>query len=383
MHHAQQNRIVKDAPAAGNMFRNNGTYLSDQRVSDRPLQRKVVQRMQFRYEKEGKLDKKSAEKLKTVNSVLRKTVSHFGGDKGTVVLKLINEGGMSPAFSNHRFDHGNQHTGDVLVTLNKWYLERASVGEIVGMLTHELGVHTMADFHMGTRISRSNKLVADNTSLIAKERIEEKYHDLLKRPQLKHGPYPVAKIDRKVPDRREVDHVNIAKGLITEAVKSRAQVYISTFLMAGDALWLKSAPKERRQNVRAHIQAFFFDIARLVATDDGTAFAMFRKTAAIAELMNFYYAAVVKKHSSKHHWLARKDLAPNASGWGLRGMLLGLIGKLMISSNPSVKRGYRSALAGGAAALGASALGLTMAPALGVGALVGGTVWGISKALGY
>jgi hypothetical protein len=344
-----------------------------------------LQLMKYQYVKsELKISKGVTDKLVQVNTILSKIAAKFGDDKSTVKLKLINEGGMSPAFSSHEQDSKKDYTGDVVITLNRWYAEKASVGDIVGMLTHELGVHGMTDRHMGFKPDGKGGLTADKHSEIITERKEENKPHTTK-GGLTHGPHTLAAINRKKPDRRQEDHVNIGKGMITGKAHSRAQVYIQSFLAAGDAIFNNKevSNDKRKQQLRDLIQSFFFDVARIVATDDGKPLAMFSKTKAIAELMIFYHTDVIKSHSIHHSWLLDKSLQPEASGWGLRGHLLGLIGQLLISSNPSIKHKRNGLIGSGLVTAGASLLGgLTLGPALAAGAAAGLGIWGISKLLG-
>lgn len=341
-----------------------------------------IQRMKFKYvSSKVKPTKTIQEKLDQIVPMLTKVVSHFGSDKATVKLKLINQGGMSPAFSNHDFAENDDYTGDVLVTLNKWYAQRASVGDIMGMLVHELGVHNMADFEMGAKLS-SNKerLIADKGSPILEERNTEKKDDDTSKLGLKKGPHTMKGIDRNKSDRRQEDHVNVGKGLITGKAKSRAEVYTKTFLKAGDAINnnTKVGSKTRQQQLRDLIESFLFDIARIIATDDGKALAMFSKTEAIAELMNHYHNEIAAKHRDRHSWLKSKALQVSASKWGLRGKLISLIGQLILSSNPSVQKA-KGIMGGSLVTLATYIGGTALVPALGYGVVAGGTIWVATK----
>ena len=58
-------------------------------------------------------------------------------------LSNINTGGTNPAATT--YDAAN---GRIDIDIENWYLEMASAGELLGMLTHELGVHSLADAEM-------------------------------------------------------------------------------------------------------------------------------------------------------------------------------------------------------------------------------------------
>lgn len=326
-------------------------------------------------------------KLDQIVPILTKVVAQFGSDKATVKLELINESGISPAFSSRDRSKNKDYSGDVLITLNQWYAERASVGDILGMLVHELGVHAMADFEMGMQVtSGGKKLGADRDSPFMDERASEGSKHELDNKNLTKGPHTLASINRNGPeDRRQEDHVNVGKGLISGKVKSRAEVYTKTFLETGKAISnnREISPEYRKQQLRDLIDSFFFDIARIVATDDGKPLAMYKETDAIAELMNFFHQEVVKKYNKAHPWLNDKELQVHATGSGLRKRLWGLVGELIKSSNPTVQK-VGGGLGGGLLALGAYALGgLAAGPALAVGAVGGLGIWGASKLLGY
>ena len=346
----------------------------------------VAQLMKFQYVASNVKETKTVKaKLAQVIPVLEKVLAKFGDGKTTVTLKLINEGGMSPAYSSHNYDPiAAKYTGGALITLNQWYAERASVGDIVGMLIHELGVHGMADLHMGLELQPGGGLAADPNTPFAKERASELAPHTLN--GVASGPHTLAPVDRtNTKDRRQEDHVNIGKGLISKVANSRAQVYIETFLEAGKAINHNTtiSSKDRKKQLSDLMQSFFFDIARIVATDDGTAFAMFSKTGAIAELMNYYHKEVVAKHSRQYPWLEDKELQLSVNGGALRKRLLGLLGELALSSNPSVQKG-RGILGGSLVAAGAYTLGgFAAGPALAAGAVAGLGIWGVSKMLGY
>lgn len=356
----------------------------DQRLQ--PGAGSAVQRMKFQFVPSAvKASKTVQKKLDQVIPVLTKVVAGFGSDKATVKLQLIDESGISPAFSRRDWTKEDGYSGDVVITLNQWYAERASVGDILGMLVHELGVHAMADFEMGMTVTRDGRrLEGAPDAPISKERdTETQTHTLDK--GLETGPFTMAPIDRDAEDRRQEDHVNVGKGLISGEARSRAEVYTKTFLETGKAINhnTKILLEERKRQLRDLVDSFFFDIARIVATDDGKPLSMYRETDAIAELMNFFHQEVVKKYGKKYPWLNDKELQVYATGSALRKRLRGLVGELIKSSNPTVQKA-RAGLGGGLLGLGAWAIGgFAAGPALAIGAVGGLGIWGASKLLGY
>lgn len=349
-----------------------------------------IQRMKFKDDSGSfKTSKMVRNKLAKVVPVLRKVVHKFGDDKAKVTFKLINQGGPSPAYSAVDRQNG-QATNNVVIELNNWYAERASVGDIIGMLVHELGVHGMADYHMGSRIDPTDpsKLSVAHSSAFLAERHTETGGHQLSDPALSKN-YPLAAIDRAHPDRRQEDHVNVGKGLAAHPsggqAGSRADVYVQTFLHAGDAIYDEQGlhPKAKFKRLKDLIHSFFFDIARIVATDDGKPLSMYKKSDDVAELMRFFNEKIVARYGQAHPWLKQKQLQPRPSGNDLKKHLRGLGGELAKSSNPTAQK-VRGGLAGGLLAAGLWGFGATAAaPALAFGAAGGLAAWGAQKLFGY
>lgn len=225
----------------------------------------------------------------------------------------------------------------ISIVLGVEFLKISSVGDIVGMLTHEIGVHTLADKQQ----SWGDK---------SEEEHYEKHPFTVKVGLHKHTISPWD--DKRKWGGRQKDHVNVARdkgqhdqprrsikgqpqydvkgkslkgtAFDEDSVNRRAEEYAETMLRLGDAISkdLKIKKPEREKRLHDLLNSFLFDYARMIATDD-VALHVADKTPLVAQVFNWYKNVIIARHAAAHPWLNNKNMLPTASTWGLRAYLLG------------------------------------------------------------
>ncbi len=250
------------------------------------------------------------------------------------------------------------------MTIRSWYIESSSVGEIVGMIGHELGVHSLADIEM-TAPERAAETAQNGVPYVA---------------NIAGANRPLAPLGGAA-DRRQDDHVNVAKfqvNPITDvpvAPMPRMRQYIQTMLRLGDAIdaapvgpggeYADAPARERALNEM--FQTFLFDMGRVIATDDGTAWAVAIGAGDIAEVYNWLRDDLIATHGAGRPWLVNLVVA-DATRAALVGMLGGKVARALWA-----QRGAIAAQAG---------RGLLALPGLALGAAVGGVRAGLGQ-LGF
>ncbi len=268
-----------------------------------PLQRMTVERPAGAGGGLLALEGAAQAKLDAVIAAFTPVVANDG--PGVVRVEIVNQRGMSPA------ETAVDGADGIVVRLNRWYIEGASVGEIVGMMAHELGVHTLADRRMqaaapdGGRTFHGLRMAgfgAPGDRELDDEHADQTNNHNLNGHQIATY-HSILDLQGDDVTPRQKDHVNLAKSL-SGGFSSRAQVYQNVFLRAGDAI---NATQGLDVNVRdARLsdltRTYLFDLARIVATDDGKALAIAWNSAAIAELMNLFLHRLTGQ-TVAHPWL--------------------------------------------------------------------------------
>ncbi|WP_203418249.1 eCIS core domain-containing protein [Flavobacterium sharifuzzamanii] len=218
----------------------------------------------------------------------------------------------------------------ILINMADWFLRISSVGDIAGMIAHEIGVHTLA-----------SELMTD------KEKSEE--DDYTDRPYSQivglHR-HTIAPMKNARTDHRQKDHINIAKDLggpaplrnrkiygknykkslktkrqkklNRDSVNTRAMHYVNVVLKLGDAIDADNSitPTEKDRRIHDLLNSYLFDIARILVTDD-TGPRVLDKSFMVAQVYNSYKTLLLQRHQNNHLWLQRKTVQPTATGSGL------------------------------------------------------------------
>lgn len=327
-------------------------------------------------------------KLNKVIIVMGEAVKDVPGSDDSIIIEITNKGEMTPAWNHHKGTKWYPgKPGDIGVQLNKWYVEKASLGDLIGMFIHEVGVHTLADRIMRKDIKPDGSWSAEAGTDAAIE-----FHDQNKDHTNPIGgkieKYPNAIEDTKNKKKgrsRQRDHVNLAKSL-SGGKSVRSEIYVDLYLSTGNALDKQLHGEAKGKALRDLTQSFLFDLGRLAATDDGGAVSLIWNTKNIGELMTYYHKNILKPREDAHKWLKAASLNIKSGKWQLRGYLLGKLGALAISSNPAVQVA-RSTTAGLIASGVVLATGTTLAtaaiPALVIGVVVGVGVHLVQKLFGF
>lgn len=262
-------------------------------------------------------------------------VNFVPGGLVPVMIHIDNQSAPNPA---------DTHIGGGMITINvrKWYIDTCSVGEIVGLLTHELGVHNMADLSMsGRSLTREGHRNRNQTGLDV--RVND--HNL-------HIMGWTQGMNNWDPQGRQRDHLNVVRdtGGRKGNASARARVYAETMLHNGDAIVAgPGTVAEKNQKLRDLIQTFLFDYSRILATNDGGAWATYNQAHLISEIMIWYRNVLIRRYRHNHAWLTRPAVQVDYGGWGLRGWLIGKLAKY--AGNRIVDGVTRGAQAAGRALL--------------------------------
>jgi hypothetical protein len=266
-------------------------------------------------------------------------------------LRNTNEGGTNPAYTNATAATPNTDAR-IDVTIKNWYLEMVSPGELMGMLAHELGVHTLADAEM----TQQQKTAETNTNHLGE--------------QVQVGGTNYALAGQQGGDERQMDHVNAVKRQANGQLRARGQRYLQTFLRMGDAIeadnTIDAAEKIRRQ--RDMLKTFLFDIGRILATDDAGAVRGYTgvpgttvmASGGIAEVMNWYRDTYLQPQYGAHNWLAQFN-NEDAGGVQVAAMLVDKLADYGVARAKTASTTAK--VLGSAAGVGAVAAGIAFAPA--------------------
>lgn len=228
---------------------------------------------------------------------------------------------------------------DIEVDLADWFVISASVGDIAGMLAHEIGVHPLADAQQSWGDLSEEEHYQENPFSVRvglhrhtvtpwddqqRKRGRQKDHVNVVRDK---GTLPVPL--RSIKGQPGVD--NKGKSLAhtpfdEDSVNRRAEEYAATMLRLGDAIEADAtiSPQERDQRLHDLLNSFLFDYGRMLATND-LAWHVTDKTPLVAQVFNWYKSVIIGRHGTVHAWLQRDTMLPTASTWGLRAYLLARI----------------------------------------------------------
>lgn len=142
---------------------------------------------------------------------------------------------------------------DITVEIQRAYFELASVGDLLGMIAHELGVHGYNDALGNAPLAGPRWTPIPSA-----------------RPGRAAAGYTIGQQNRHV----SADHLDVTQVLAPGVVSAKANKYVETILHHGDAIQadahLTAAEKLTAQ--RELVTSYCFDIARIVATDDRMAY---------------------------------------------------------------------------------------------------------------
>lgn len=274
------------------------------------------------------LDAAPAAQAAKMNVVLE-TLRRMGGEVGQEIqLNLYIVGDPNKLETNpaetELLPRKNPNFRRIEIRIRSWYIAISSVGEIIAMIGHELGVHSLADLEMTKSERKVEKLQSRKPYVAAIAGAER----------------PLAPIIKGADDRRQPDHVNVAKFKGTRSNPGHApgeplprmRQYIRTMLRLGRQI--AAAPvghggeyadaPARQRALNEMFQTFLFDMGRLIATDDGTAWAIGTGAGDIAAVFNWLRTYLIRTHAAEYPWLNTVTVTD-----ATRASLTGTLGRIL------------------------------------------------------
>lgn len=208
---------------------------------------------------------------------------------------------------------------DIEITLQRPFAETATVGELLGMLAHEVGVHSLPS---ARNIGDENQ----NAWLPAVTPVGTFNFNAWPIPPT--GP-PLASKDA---DERQHDHVvtgQIVNAPLVHGVApaTRGQQYFKTVLDIGDRIWANAALslQDKTAQTTELVHLFLVDVGRIVATDDGRLPVTSNKQA-VSDMYGHVFTTVVLPHRPHHPWIPAAR--PKANVWRLGLSLAAFVAKV-------------------------------------------------------
>lgn len=180
----------------------------------------------------------------------------------------------------------------IRVDIQRAYVELATVGELLGMIAHEVGVHGYVNALGHGGLAALPALTAIPSA----------------RPGRAATGYVLGAQGRHV----SRDHLEVTQSLIGPAISARANKYVETILNHGNAIEADAhlTPAEKLRAQGDLISSYCFDIARIVATDDRMAYVPFHWDA-IYEVYAATYAFLQAQPAfAALAWFAAAPLKP-------------------------------------------------------------------------
>jgi hypothetical protein len=196
---------------------------------------------------------------------------------------------------------------DIRITVQRPFAEKASEGEMLGMLAHEIGVHNIPSDLRGI-----NDFGALNFAPIVTPRKTAEGNTPSGGYEFQN--WPGAPLGAARPPNRDQarqhDHVMVADILRNPPVAggvmplTRANVYFQTVLDIGDAVWnnINLTQAERQTQTEELIHLYLVDIARIIATDDGRINPVGHGLA-LLDVYHDVFNQVVLPHRPQHVWI--------------------------------------------------------------------------------
>jgi hypothetical protein len=195
---------------------------------------------------------------------------------------------------------------DIEITLQRPFAEAATEGELLGMLAHEVGVHTIPTGLRGINdIGTAAFAPITTPRKIAKGNTASGGYEFNNWPAPAHGAAPASRDAN-----RQHDHVMVADLLRNPPAYggplplTRANVYFETMLSIGDTVWADATKSlaERTAQTTELVHLFLVDIARIIATDDGR-MAPASHALAVSDVYGEMFDQVVLPYRPTHPWI--------------------------------------------------------------------------------
>lgn len=244
-----------------------------------------------------------------------------GGGNSTIV-------GDNPAQTT-TVQNPNPLHPSIQVTIQRAFAQKATEGELLGMLAHEIGVHNIPSEFKGVHDQDDNVFAP----IMTPRKIEK--------GNTPSGGYEfnnwAPQVNGVTPYRdgnRQHDHVMVTDILRNPPVvggpnmNTRANVYFETVLAIGDAIWAgPGTAQEKLTKCEDLIHIYMVDIARIIASDDGR---MNPKDhfVAISDVYGEVFTQVVLPQQGGHPWIPQNR--PKENWLSLSLSLAGFIAKVKL-----------------------------------------------------
>ncbi|MET3026589.1 DUF4157 domain-containing protein [Flavobacterium sp. UW10123] len=294
----------------------------------------------------GTLSQEESTKLTIVMGYVQEALKATKtGTLRAIFVNVVKMNGTNPA--------DTQKSGTaILINMADWFLRISSVGDIAGMIAHEIGVHTLA-----------SELMTDKEKSEENDYTDQPYSQIVGLHRHTISPMKNARTDR-----RQKDHINVvkdlggpeplrsrkrygknykktlkskrAKKLNQDSVNTRAMHYVNVVLKLGDTINADNSisPTEKDRRIHDLLNSYLFDIARILVTDD-TGPRVLDKSFMVAQVYNSYKTLLLQRHQNKHKWLQRKTVQPTATGSGLIPYLTLKASRALQDQNRYIGRG--------------------------------------------
>ncbi|HLP54711.1 MAG TPA: DUF4157 domain-containing protein [Fluviicola sp.] len=192
----------------------------------------------------------------------------------------------------------------IQVTIQRAFAQKATEGELLGMLAHEIGVHNIPSDFKGVQDNNVNVFAP-----IVTPRKFEKNNTPSRGYEFDNWAPPVNGVTPYRDGNRQHDHVMVTDIMRNPPVVggpnplSRANVYFETVLAIGDTIWAGGGTQqEKLAKCEDLVHIYMVDIARIVASDDGR---MDPKEhfVAISDVYGELFTNVVLPHRGAHPWI--------------------------------------------------------------------------------
>ena len=100
------------------------------------------------------------DRLNLLQQVLQATYGNLYDQQWNIILDLSRTTIGTPACTRYIEGPADEDNDNITVTFSRWFLERCSFGELLGMVNHELGVHLFADIALASAFSFSTRQIA-------------------------------------------------------------------------------------------------------------------------------------------------------------------------------------------------------------------------------
>lgn len=192
----------------------------------------------------------------------------------------------------------------IQVTIQRAFAEKATEGELLGMLAHEIGVHNIPSDFRGVQDQDDNVFAPIMTPRkIDKANTGSGGYEFNNWAPQVHGVTP------QRDGNRQHDHVMVADILRNPPAVggpnqlTRANVYFETVLAIGDEVWAgQGTQEEKREKCEDLIHLYLVDIARIVASDDGRMNPR-DHFIAISDVYGELFTQVVLPQRGNHPWI--------------------------------------------------------------------------------